>query len=152
MNKIKLTWILPIILLFFSCSIDVKNENESVKKWKKEIIATEEAFAKMVKDEGISKAFLAYAAEDAVLRRKTLVIGKQNIRKYFMGNPSPGQEESLIWNADFVEVSKSGDLAYTYGNYLYSFVDSSGTKVENKGIFHTIWKRQSDGSWKFVWD
>ena len=25
-------------------------------------------------------------------------------------------------------------------------------EVEYKGIFHTVWKRQSDNSWKYVWD
>jgi len=61
-------------------------------------------------------------------------------------------DQQLEWAPDFVDVSSSGDLAYTYGKFTFSFKDSLGNKVENKGIFHTVWKRQSNGEWKFVWD
>jgi ketosteroid isomerase-like protein len=30
--------------------------------------------------------------------------------------------------------------------------DSVGNKKDFKGIFHTVWKKQKDGSWKYVWD
>ena len=46
----------------------------------------------------------------------------------------------------------SRDLGYTYGHYTFSYIDSGGNKIENKGVFHTVWKRQSDGTWRFVWD
>ena len=62
------------------------------------------------------------------------------------------QDEKLIWKPDFVDVSASGDLAYTYGAYTYSYKDSTGAIVEQGGIFHTVWKRQADGGWRFVWD
>ena len=58
----------------------------------------------------------------------------------------------LVWKPDYVDVSESGDLAYTYGKYTFTSRDSTGRKVVSKGIFHTVWKRQEDGSWKFVWD
>ena len=51
-----------------------------------------------------------------------------------------------------MDVSESGDLAYTYGKYTFSAFDSNAKKIEAKGIFHTVWKRQEDGSWKFVYD
>ena len=60
-----------------------KKEN-SIEKWKKEIVKTELAFAQMAQKEGISKAFLTYAAEDAVLmRNNSLIIGMESIRESF---------------------------------------------------------------------
>lgn len=59
---------------------------------------------------------------------------------------------SLQWDADFVDVSKSGELAYTYGKYTFTAIDSTGKTIDDKGIFHTVWKKQKDGKWKFVWD
>jgi len=58
----------------------------------------------------------------------------------------------LLWKPEFVELSKSGDLGYTYVEYVFLKKDSSGNTIESKGIFHTVWKKQSDGKWKFVWD
>ena len=58
----------------------------------------------------------------------------------------------LTWKADFVDVSASGDLGYTYGEYTYTYKDEAGNTLSEKGIFHTVWKRQKNGDWRFVWD
>jgi ketosteroid isomerase-like protein len=49
-------------------------------------------------------------------------------------------------------VSACGDLGYTWGSYTFTATDSLGATHRSEGIFHTVWKRQPDGSWKFVWD
>jgi ketosteroid isomerase-like protein len=135
----------------FSCSVEI--EKGSAEKWKSEILETEENFAKMAGEEGISRAFMTYAAEDAVLMRNNkLVIGKKSLSVLFEDQASKPKDEKLSWKPDFVDVSASGDLAYTYGQYTYSYTDSTGTIVESEGVFHTVWKRQADGSWRFVWD
>ena len=117
--------------------------------WKQEIVDTEKAFAAWRK-EGIPEAFLAFAAEDAVLmRNNTLVIGKEALKKSYLGSP---ENVSLSWKPDFVDVGASGDLGYTYGKFIYTLTDSLGKDNVMEGVFHTVWKRQADGSWKFVWD
>ena len=107
----------------------------------------------MTDEKGIQKAFLKFAADDAVLlRNNTITKGKNALSTYFKNSPPPRKDEHLVWKPDFIDVSDSGDLAYTYGSFTYSYTDEKGEKVENKGVFHTVWKRQSDGSWKYVWD
>jgi ketosteroid isomerase-like protein len=128
-------------------------EKDSVEKWKDEIVETEKNFATMAEENGIPEAFISYAAEDAVLMRNNkLVVGKQDLIRYLENQPAKVKDEHLSWKPDFVDVSTSGDLGYTYGHYIYSYTDSTGTTIENSGVFHTVWKRQEDGSWKFVWD
>ncbi len=137
------------ILLLNSCGMNTTNELE---KWKKEILQTEQQFEKMVQEKGMEKAFLAFADENAVLlRNNNLISGKNNIERYFK-TPSKATNIQLNWKPDFIDVSKSGDLAYTYGKYTYSYTDENGYPQESTGIFHTVWKRQNDGNWKFVWD
>jgi len=58
----------------------------------------------------------------------------------------------ITWSPDFVETSQDGTIGYTYGNYTWQSKDSSGKVNEAKGVFHTVWKKQKDGSWKYVWD
>jgi ketosteroid isomerase-like protein len=119
---------------------------------KKEIIKVETEFQNMARDEGIENAFLHYASIDAVLfRQNKLIKGKKEIQKYFTDHPFPA-EASLEWKPDFVEISESGDLAYTYGTYTFSGKDESGQLLTSTGIFHTVWKKQPDGQWKYVWD
>ncbi len=145
MKKLSLCLIISF-LLFNSCTTETKTD--SIEKWKQEIRQAEEDFANMAKKEGIHDAFLYYAADDAVLKRGSLVIGKVAIDKHLEKSTS----KNLSWSPDFVDVSASGDLGYTYGKYVYKYTDSIGNTLEDKGVFHTVWKRQSDGSWKFVWD
>jgi len=144
-----LIWILLFLILTTACRMEPdKEKNENLKN---EIIKTELDFAEMVKHEGIAKAFLYYAAEDAVLNRNNnLIKGKEEIQNYFESQTL--QNVKLEWVPDFVDVAKSGDLAYTYGKYTFSATNSNGKKINSEGIFHTIWKKQSDSTWKYVWD
>jgi len=149
--KIKLQYIIPVFLLF--CSCNTGNDKTSFETWKQEILKAEQDFAALAKEEGINKAFITYAAEDAVLMRgNTLVIGKKDLIVFFKNQPPLAEDASLTWKPDFIDVAASGDLAYTYGQFTFSYSDSSGVKKENTGVFHTVWKRQDDGAWKFVWD
>ena len=145
-------WIMLILLILFSsCTMEI--EKDSLEKWKEEIVEAEMNFSAMAGEKGIPEAFISFAAEDAVLMRNNkLVVGKQALASYLDNQPSKADNEKLSWEPDFVDVSASGDLGYTYGNFTYSYTDSTGAIIENKGIFHTVWKRQADGSWKFVWD
>ncbi len=143
--KNSLLYLIFIFLLFNSCK---KSETDSIEKWKQEIRQAEEDFANMAKEKGIHDAFLFYAADEAVLKRGSLIIGKESIDKHLEKSTS----KNLSWSPDFVDVSSSGDLGYTYGKYIYKYTDSIGNTLEDTGIFHTVWKRQANGSWKFVWD
>jgi len=120
---------------------------------KKEIHNTETAFEKMAKKDGIKNAFLHFAAEEAVLKRgDQLFKGKQQIEAYFDDNQQIFNTADLAWTPDFIDISQSGDLAYTYGKYTINYRDQQGKTIKDNGFFHTIWKRQNDGRWLFVWD
>jgi len=138
------------VFMISSCSHPAKG---SVESWKKEILQTERDFAAMTEREGMQSAFVYYAAEDVVVNRNNdLLIGKPALQEFYADQPAGVSDVHLSWTADFADVSRSGDLGYTYGWFTYSYTDSTGARVENRGVFHTVWKRQEDGSWKFVWD
>lgn len=142
---------LLLLLLIYSCKMN--SEKRSVEKWKNEILETEQNFSKLAQDEGIPKACLKYADEDAVLlRNNNLVIRKNAISEYYNSRASDDSNTNLVWKPEFIDVAESGELGYSYGYYTYSYIDSIGNKTESKGVFHTVWKKQPDGSWRFVWD
>ena len=142
---------LPIfLLLFLAC--EPQKELPDPAKLKQEIVDAEAAFAKMAADKGIAEAFYTFAAEDAVIKRQndTLIMGRAAIRQYY--NAPFYQSAKVEWKPDFVEVSTQGDLAYTYGKFTWSSQDSTGKVSKTSGVFHTVWQRQADGKWKYVWD
>lgn len=120
-------------------------------KHKNEIRETERAFAKLAKENGVKAAFLAYASDEAVLSRGgKLIKGRQEIEAYF--DSVPYQNVRLEWTPEFIDVSESGDLGYTYGPYIFEGTDATGKETRSEGIFHTVWKRNRHGEWRYVWD
>ena len=149
MKKIVFIIFLSVLSFLFHSG---KNYVEvDVDKLKLEIMGVEKRFDDMVAEKGISEAFLFFAAEDAVIMRNNRVFkGKTEIKKYF--DSVELNDIKLKWKPDFVDMSSSGDMAYTYGKYVFSARDKAGKILKSEGVFHTVWKRQVDGKWKFVWD
>jgi ketosteroid isomerase-like protein len=139
-----------LVLLLFSC-----NDNDAIKRKqdaaKQEILKTEKAFEKLAAEEGLKIAFTHFGASDAVINRNDSIHKGLAAIASFYARPSNGKIK-LSWTPDFIDVSASCDLAYTYGKYTFQITDSSGNTNEIRGIFHTVWKKQKDGTWRFVWD
>ncbi len=130
-----------------------QTNDQMIEEFKAEVVKTEQDFAELVKEKGVSAGFLAFADENAVLKRgEKLIKGKAEIQKYFEAQDLKYKDVKLEWSPDFVEVAQSGDLAYTYGKATYSVVTTDGQIDSGAGLFHTVWKRQADGTWKYVWD
>lgn len=142
-----------LIIISLSVLVACKKDTTKadVEKWTLEIMEVEKAFNDMAQNEGVVKAFEYYAAKDGVIKRgKRIIKGKKAIEDWYSNDIKPG--ETLTWTPTFVDVSKFGDLAYTYGDFVFTYKDSLGNEKQNKGIFHTVWKRQENGSWRFVYD
>jgi ketosteroid isomerase-like protein len=142
--------LLLICSIYFSCN-NKESDQITMEKYKREIRDTELAFAKLAKEQGLKVAFTTYAADDAVINRgNNLIKGRKAIEDYYDNQNLDNVK--LEWDPEFIEVAESGDLGYTYGPYTFTSVDSSRKETKSKGIFHTVWKKQVDGKWRFVWD
>lgn len=142
-----------IILAFglLLCGLNIAFAQTAKDRAKKEILATEARFQQMALDSGVAVAFERFAAPDAVISRNdVLLVGLDAIVKHMKG--SLMTEVRLLWTPDFVDASDDGTLGYTYGKYSFSAIDPEGRHESSNGIFHTVWKRQTGGAWKFVWD
>ena len=145
---------LYLSVLAFAATISSCNQSpvNNQEKLRNEIANAEAAFEKMASEKGIAEAFWFFADSNAVIKRAndSLIRGKEGIRKFYSAYYF--KTASLKWSPDFIDVSDDGNLGYTYGKYRRQSTDSSGKVNEATGIFHTVWKKQSDGSWKYVWD
>jgi ketosteroid isomerase-like protein len=119
-------------------------------KAKQEIRDAEAAFEKLAKEKSIAEAFYEYAAEDATINRGQLIHGRDAIREFYIN--AHMEKAQLNWSPDSVFVSDLGDFGYTYGKYKLVKPDSTGNGITQTGIFHTVWRKQKDRRWKYVWD
>lgn len=140
------------IFLLVSCEEKEDNDEQEQSTAKEQIGKAEKDFEKMAAEKGIAEAFWFYADSNAVIKRKndSLIQGKDNIRNFY--SDKFYTTATVKWAPDFISASEDGDMGYTYGKYDWQAKDSTGKVTEFKGIFHTVWKKQKDGSWKYVWD
>jgi ketosteroid isomerase-like protein len=106
--------------------------------------ARERAFAKTMADRDFD-AFLSFISPEAVffggngaLRGRDAIVAAW--RGFFEGPQAP-----FSWEPDVVEVLDSGGLALTSGPVRLP----SG---EDAGRFNSIWRLDSDGVWRIVFD
>lgn len=138
--------------LFALLFINACNKNTDLESLNKEIFNSEKAFEKMCAENGIAEAFYFFADDNAVIKREndTLIIGKEQIKQYY--DKGFYKTAKVSWSPDYIDVSEDGAMAYTYGKYIWTSKDKMGNDVEYRGVFHTVWKRQKDNTWKYVWD
>jgi len=108
-------------------------------------------FMKAAAEKG-SQGYMSYYADDSVEvpNGAPLIQGKAEIAKG-MGFLDD-KNNQLIWTPVGADISSSGDLGYTYGNYEFHAKDKEGKPVVQYGKYTSIWKLQKDGSWKVVLD
>ena len=111
------------------------------------VVEAEHAFAQLSIDQGMKPAFLAYAAPDGVIFNRSGPVNA--IESWSKRDPAPAG--LLTWWPTYADVSRAGDMGWTTGPYEFR-EKPSDEKPADTGHFFTVWRRQPDGSWKFVLD
>jgi ketosteroid isomerase-like protein len=147
--------LIPIFLLvlLFSCREEAgKRTEQRSDTYKEEIRQAEKDFEKMAEEKGIAEAFAFFADSNAVISRgnDSIITGKEAIRNFY--SSAFYQTAKVKWAPDYIDVSDDGTMGWTYGRYVWNNTDSTGKPMELRGVFHTVWKRQKDGTWRWVWD
>jgi len=108
---------------------------------------TDADFSQMSEEKGMREAFAYYAAEDVIKMREGAfpIFGRQDLIRYL--RQVPDSLVRLRWVP--VKADVSGDLGYTFGKWEM-WVGGKDTLMY--GSYVTIWKRQENGSWKYVLD
>ena len=109
------------------------------------LVEMEHAFAKAAATKGTRDAFLEFLADDGILFQPGPINGKK------FWTERPPRKGLLSWEPIFADVSRAGDLGYTTGPWEFR-PNGPDDKPIAFGQYFTIWKKQSDGSWKAVLD
>jgi ketosteroid isomerase-like protein len=111
------------------------------------VVEAEHEFAQHSIDHGMKEAFLRFAAPDGVIIRRDGPVNA--VEMWSQRNPAP--TGLLTWWPVYADVSAAGDMGWTTGPYEFREKPSDARPADT-GHFFTVWRRQADGSWKFVLD
>lgn len=115
------------------------------------MLDADRAFARDAGRLGTGLAFGRYAADDAQIFSGPgeFISGPEAITRSF--GPA-GTNGSLAWHPVFGETSDAGDLGYTVGNAVVTGRREDGARTVRYSKYLTIWRRQRDGSYRYVVD
>jgi ketosteroid isomerase-like protein len=118
---------------------------------KAELVRTEAEFFQHALEHGFSDGLRAYMAADGFIAN-SLVLGREAQAARVKAEKERGTPRTSVirWKPLRADVSESGDLGYTWG--VAESAPSRDGPFKPYGIYVTIWKRQTDGQWKFVYD
>lgn len=109
------------------------------------LVNTEREFARAAAALGTRDAFLAFLADDGIVFSPGPVNGKK------MWEARPRRPGLLSWEPIYADISEAGDLGYTTGPWEFR-PKGAEDKPAAFGNFMTIWKKQPDGTFKFMLD
>ena len=119
-------------------------------QYSQELMKTDSAFNKLCQDSGSVYAFKKMCGTEIV----TMSEGQLPIsdKQVYLKSIENGGNVLLSWKPVKAESSSSGDLGYTFGNWYLKSKTKAGTDTTYYGNYISIWKKQPDGSWKYIFD
>jgi uncharacterized protein (TIGR02246 family) len=158
MNRI--TSVVLLALITLSCSrIYGEQENKSDKQTFASVLTE----ARQAIDKGNAQWVKAWEKGDAAMiatlfAKEGILLGRNG--KSFKGPEQIFERQKIVMESAgktvkatvmTVDLWLDGDTAYETGKYSYNFQEN-GKPVTEEGRYVTVWRRQSDGSWKIIMD
>jgi ketosteroid isomerase-like protein len=105
------------------------------------VIAVEREFAADGATRGWAASFRRYHAPDAIVLQPDPIKAEITLAKVEGDGPN-----TLLWRPAYAGIARSGDFGFTTGP-----VQIRG-KEGVTGHYFTIWRKQADGGWKWIFD
>lgn len=105
------------------------------------VAAMEREFAAYAAEHGWVEAFRLYSAPDGQMAGPGGIVTTAASLE-----GAPAGDRSLAWWPVLAGIARSGDLGFTTGSFS---IDPTRAP---RGQYFTVWKRQPDGSWRWVFD
>lgn len=105
------------------------------------VVTAERAFAVDGAAMGVKASFLKHSSPDAIVIQPEPVNAHESLAAAPDGKPG---DPKLEWWPVFAAIAKSGDLGFTTGPYAVA--------GQRRGHYFTVWKKQLNGEWKWLFD
>lgn len=135
--------ILLSLVVLTSC---IQRQPDSSKQAIDEIMKADIAMSDLAGKVGFYKALLAYADDSVIIARegRLPLMSKAETETAWLAKPVI---KEFSWKPVRAMASSSGDVGFTFG-----FATYRGTDTTTYTNYCTIWRKQKNGTWKFVFD
>jgi len=138
-----------IILLLFVLTVPALTQEKDLPPAQAELVNAERAFAKLAVERGVRESFIAYFADDGI----GFAPHPHKVKETFSKSPAPATRPAIVlnWAPVYGDIAQAGDLGWNTGPTVFEDTGPE-KKLIRHGMFFSVWKRQSDGSWRVTLD
>jgi len=138
-----------ITLSLFVLTFPVLTQEKDLPPAQADLVNAERAFAKLAGERGVRESFIAYFADDGI----GFAPHPHKVKERFSNSPAPAARPPLTlnWAPVYGDIAQAGDLGWNTGPTLIEDT-SPEKKPARHGMFFSVWKKQSDGSWRVALD
>lgn len=142
----------PFIAIAFSLfvlALPALTQEKDLPPAQAEMVNAERAFAKLAVERGVRESFIAYFADDGI----AFAPHPHKVKERFSNSPAPATRPPLTlnWAPVYGDIAQAGDLGWNTGPTVIEDT-SPEKKPARHGMFFSVWKKQSDGSWRVAID
>ena len=136
-RKLLAIWLLATVML--ACLGSTNSPDPDI------LIQNERKFSEAVAKDGMSSGFIQFLSQDGVLYAPMAVNGIE------LHEANPNDSRLLMWQPIYAELSANGRMGWTTGPW--EFKNASGDSQKSRfGHYVSVWKIQSDSTWKVELD
>ena len=116
------------------------------------LMEADRAFNRATQERGVEGWVSSFDADGAlILEGLGEITGLEAIGEV-MGGVFSSPDVSLTWEPTRAHSSDDGTLGVTVGEFMSTSVGSDGDSAVAHGLYVSIWRKQSDGTWKVIMD
>ena len=141
--------ILIALTAFHISDVGSVNAQGKMNAAQKKLLNADQEFSRTSVKKGAAAAFYLYLTDNAMQLPEGSfpIYGKKAIFDTMMqGN------YALSWTPIRAEVAESGELGWTWGNFIVVVFKEDGTNSTGFGKYLNIWNKDEDGNWKVAVD
>lgn len=148
--------VISVIALLGGCCQNCKKTDSAMgfnkDSVKAVLVAEDKRFSDSSRKIGFNRARMQHVSETAIESGEGSMPleGRKAIEAFDATHPDTGF--TLVWSPLRAEVATSGDLGYTFGGWILKTKTKARHDTTMYGNYITIWQKQADGSWKYVFD
>lgn len=137
------------LALLFSCKEKANDACQLMEDDKQAVINTDKEFNDYCAKNGQAAAFVKYADSSLIAlgEGRLPIRGIEDLKQDYAKRHDSNK---LAWMPERGEAS--GNIGYTFGWWKYYTKTHAGHDTIYQGDYVTVWKKQKDGSWKYVLD
>ena len=112
------------------------------------LLEVDRAFAALSESDGYIEAYYRYSADDVLLLPPGALpkVGREEI---YRSDSEEGLMGQLTWEPEDARVAASGDMGWSWGEWVFVVEDDEGTQQESDGKYLFIWE-MVEGSWRMA--